>query len=124
MRCEIGDIVLVDKYQYPSGESGSYHFFVIIDAYDNSFDVVSLDYIGFLVSSNMSKSNDVNANFPYNEPIAPDKTNRLPKKSHVKCDRQITINENNIIMKLGNITISQYEKFMELYKCSLGLVKL
>ena len=119
MRCEIGDIVLADKYKYPNGELGSYHFFVIIDTDDENFDVVSLDYIGFLISSNINKNNNVNTKYPYNEPIIPDELNRLPKKSHVKCDRQITINEDNIIMKLGNITISQYERFMELYKLSM-----
>jgi hypothetical protein len=119
MRCEIGDIVLVDRYRYNNGEQGSYHNFVVVDINGDDFDVVSLDYMGFLISSNINKNNDINKNFPYNEPINPDEINRLSKKSHVKCDQQITINENNIIMKLGNVTITQYEKFMELYMLSL-----
>ena len=119
MRCEIGDIVLVDKYKYPNGESGSYHNFVVVDINGDNLDLVSLDYMGFLISSQTGKNNDINPKYPYNEPISPDDINHLQKESHVKCDYQITINEGNIIMKTGVVTVAQYEKFMTLYQKSL-----
>jgi len=120
MRCEIGDIVLVDKYEYSSAEPGSYHNFVVVDIRGDDLDLISLDYMGFLVSSQTDKNNNVNPKFPYNEPISPSENNSLTKESHVKCDYQITINEDNIVMKTGAVTVAQYEKFMELYRKSLG----
>jgi len=77
--------------------------------------------IGDIVSSQIAKNNDVNNNFPYNEPISPDETNRLPKSSHVKCDELINVKPDNIIMKLGTVTIEQYDRFMALYEKSLSI---
>jgi len=85
MKCEIGDIVLVNSYKYPDGTEGSYHNFVIAAIGEDELTLVHLDYFGFIVSSQTAKSNDVNKKFPYNEPISPNETNRLPKKSHVRA---------------------------------------
>ena len=119
MKCEIGDIVLVNSYEYPDGSSGSYHNFVIASIDEDELTLVHLEYFGFIVSSQTAKNNDVNNNFPYNEPISPNDINRLPKSSHVKCDELISVKPDNIIMKLGTVTIEQYDRFMELYEKSL-----
>ena len=119
MKCEIGDIVLVNSYKYPDGTDGSYHNFVIAAIDEDELTLVHLEYFGFIVSSKIAKSNDANKNFPYNEPINPDETNRLPKMSHVKCDELISVKPDNIIMKLGTVTTEQYDRFMELYEKSL-----
>jgi hypothetical protein len=115
MKCELGDIVLVNNYQYTDGREGSYHNFVIAEIDEDEFTLVHLDYFGFIVSSQISKNSDINKAFPYNEPISSDDINRLPKSSHVKCDELINVKPNNIIMKLGTVTVEQYAKFMQLY---------
>ena len=119
MKCEIGDIVLVNSYQYPDGTEGLYHNFVIAAIDEDELTLVHLDYFGFIVSSQIAKNNDANKNFPYNEPINPDDVNRLPKRSHVKCDELINVKPANIIMKLGTVTVEQYDRFMKLYEKSL-----
>ena len=119
MKCEIGDIVLVNSYKYPDGTDGYYHNFVIAAIDEDELTLVHLDYFGFIVSSQIVKSNDVNINFPYNEPINPDETNRLPKRSHVKCDKLISVKPDNIIMKLGVVTVEQFDRFIELYEKSI-----
>ena len=119
MKCEIGDIVLVNSYQYPDGSAGSYHNFVIAAIDEDELTLVHLDYFGFIVSSQIAKNNSTNKKFPYNEPISPNSINNLKKQSHVKCDELIHVKPDNIIMKLGTVTISQYDKFVELYEKSL-----
>jgi len=119
MKCEIGDIVLVNSYNYPDGTSGSFHNFVIAAIDEDEFTLVHLDYFGFLVSSQVAKNSDINKMYPYNEPINPDDINRLPKRSHVKCDKLISVKPDNIVMKLGTVTIEQYDRFMKLYEKSL-----
>ena len=120
MHCEIGDIVLADKYEYPDGTEGKYHNFVIMDIERDEITVVPLEYFGFTISSQVEKNNTVNKNYPYNEPITPDEENRLKKDSHVKCDELVVIKPANVIMKWGSVTISQYERFMDLYEKSLA----
>ena len=120
MNCNIGDIVLVDSYKYPEGNEGKYHNFVIMHIQSEEITVVPLEYFGFIISSQIEKNNTVNENFPYNEPIFPDENNRLKKDSHVKCDELIVIKPAHVIMKWGNVTVAQYEKFMELFEKSLA----
>jgi len=43
----------------------------------------------------------------------------LITNSHVKCDELINVKPDNIIMKLGTVTIEQYDRFMALYEKSL-----
>ena len=119
MKCEIGDIVLVNSYKYPDGTDGSFHNFVIAAIDEDELTLVHLDYFGFIVSSQIAKNSDINKNFPFNEPLNPDETNRLSKRSHVKCDELISVKPDNIIMKLGTVTIEQYDRFMTLYENSL-----
>ena len=120
MRCDIGDIVLVNNFKFPDGSDGSLHSFVVMDITKDEFEVVNLDYLCFLISSNMSKSNDVNPSFPYNEPMEPSEESGLKKRSHVKCDiLYSTIKEEDIFMRVGVVTPMQYKRFLELYRKSL-----
>jgi len=55
MKCEIGDTVLVNSYEYPDGTSGSYHNFVIAAINEDELTLVHLEYFGFIVSSQIAK---------------------------------------------------------------------
>ena len=120
MHCDVGDIVLVDCYKYPDGNEGKYHCFVIMHIQNDEITATPLEYFGFIISSRAVKSNTINEYYPYNEPITPDKNNRLEKNSHVKCDELIVINPIHVIMKWGSVSLSQYGRFMELFEKSLA----
>ena len=47
MKCEIGDIVLVNSYKYPDGTDGYYHNFVIAAIDEDELTLVHLDYFSF-----------------------------------------------------------------------------
>jgi hypothetical protein len=116
MKCNIGDIVLVNEFEYPDGRKGTLHSFVVMDIDVDEFTLVNLDYLCFLISSNTKKNNVNNPNFPYNEPIEPTEENGLIESSHVKCDFLYEkIKGNNIIMHVGTVNPEQYARFLELY---------
>jgi hypothetical protein len=120
MKCEIGDIVLVDRFAYPNGAKGSLHNFVIMDINQDEFKLINLDYLCFIISSNTSKSNTENKRFPYNEPLPATRESGLRKEGHVKCDALFeTIKEDDILMRVGTVTPAQYARFKELYRQSL-----
>ena len=117
MKCEIGDIVLVNNFVYPDGARGTLHSFVVMDIIQDEFRLVNLDYLCFLISSNIKKNNDVNPNYPYNEPIKSTAESGLLEDGHVKCDALFgTIKEDDIIMRVGRVTQLQYDRFVELYE--------
>jgi hypothetical protein len=115
----IGDIVIVHNFTYSEGTKGTAHSFVIMDIDNDEFQLVNFEYLCFLISSKTDKNNDVNTEFPYNEPIHPDNINRLKRESHVKCDILYEIKEDDIIMQIGKVTHAQYERFIDLYESSL-----
>ncbi|MCL2699178.1 MAG: hypothetical protein FWE68_02610 [Defluviitaleaceae bacterium] len=120
MKCEIGDIVLVNNFTYPDGIKGTLHNFVVMDIDKDEFTLVNLDYLCFLISSNVSKNNTISNKFPYNEPISPTEQSGLRYEGHVKCDVMFEkIKEDDIIMRVGTVTPSQYNRFKELYARSL-----
>ena len=122
MKCEIGDIVLVNNFSYPDGLKGTLHNFVIMNINQDEFSLVNLDYLCFLISSNIAKNNDVNPRYPYNEPLAATAESGLREDGHVKCDALFgTIKEDDIIMRVGRVTQAQYDRFIELYELSLAL---
>ena len=113
--------MLVNRFEYPDGSDGSLHSFVVIDIQKDEFELVNLDYLCFLISSNVSKNNDVNKDYPYNEPISPTYDNGLKRAGHVKCDYLFkSIKEDDIIMRVGVVTPKQFGKFLELYKEALA----
>ena len=115
MRYGKGDIVLVNDFVYPDGGKGTLHSFVVTGAKGEEVDLIPLEYLCFLISSQKSKEE-----LPFNEPIGKDGGNRLQKDSHVKCDYLYGIPEEKIIMHVGSVTPEQYLRFMELYDASKG----
>jgi len=90
-----------------------------MDIEKDAFTLVELEYLCFIISSMTEKNNDVNPNYPYNEPILPTTETGLPQPSHVKCDRLISIvDKDDIIMKIGTVTQAQYDRFIELFEKS------
>jgi len=121
LKYDIGDIIAVINFDYPDSASGSLHFFVIMDTDQDEYTLVDLAYYCFLISSNVDKNNDVNSNYPYNEPIKPNSDNGLQKAGHVKCDHfYVLTDKDSIIQKLGRVEESEYERFVELYTESLS----
>ena len=111
MKCELGDIVLLNKFMYPDGTKGTLHSFVVVGAESDELEVLPLEYLCFLVSSQKSKEK-----YPYNVPIKKDETNRLQRDSHVKCDYMYTgIKEDDILMKIGYVTEEQFEVLLDTY---------
>lgn len=106
MKYNIGDIVFVSNYTYKSSIEGTNHSFVIID----NEQAVDINYFGFLLSSNMSKST-----YPYNEVIKKDNSNKLRQDSIVKCDDLIEIDQNAIQFKIGQVTQDDLNKFIDTY---------
>ena len=113
------DIVFADKFVYPKGKPGLKHYFVIIDANDSEFSVIPLEYVSMLISSQTHKNNDVNENYPYNEPISDNEQHNLPKASHVKTDEMITLKAENISRKVGTVTDEEYNTYLRLFLKSM-----
>ena len=103
----IGDIVFVSNYKYKNGNDGRKHIFVIID-YGQAVDI---NYFGFLLSSQLTK-----ATYQYNEIINKNSLNNLYKDSIVKCDDLITLSENEIQFKIGEVTQEDLERFISTYE--------
>ena len=104
---QTGDIVFVSKYTYKSGLDGQKHIFVIID----NEQAIEITYFGFLLSSQISK-----ASYKYNKVLKKNNQNRLNKDSIVKCDDLISISEVDIIFKIGEVSKSELEQFIDTYK--------
>lgn len=104
---QTGDIVFVSKYTYKSGLNGQKHIFVIID----NEQAIEITYFGFLLSSQISK-----ASYKYNKVLKKNNQNRLNKDSIVKCDDLISISEVDIIFKIGEVSKSELEQFIDTYK--------
>jgi len=104
---KIGDIVFVSHYIYKSGKNGQKHIFVIID----DGQAVDITYFGFLLSSQLYKSN-----YKYNQPLNKDDLNKLHKDSIVKCDDLISISETDILFKIGEVNETDLERFVDTYK--------
>ena len=115
MECNIGDIVLVNNFKYPDGSDGSLHSFVVIEIENNELDLMPLEYLCFLVSSNKIKEN-----LPYNIPLKKDSFNRLKHDSHVKCDFIYDgIRKDDILMVVGTVTPNQLDLFWDAYEMFL-----
>jgi len=100
---KIGDIVFVSKYKYKNGKDGENHSFVIID----DEQAVDINYFGFLIFSQTKKST-----YSFNELLNKNEINKLKKDSIVKCDDLITILEENIKFKIGEVTQEELERFI------------
>ena len=72
---------------------------------------VDINYFGFLLSSQIIKSK-----YKYNEIIHKTNLNNLYKDSIVKCDNLITLSENEIQFKIGEVTQDDLERFISTYE--------
>ena len=100
---EIGDIIFVKEYIYSSGETGSNHFFVIIDQ-DNT--AVPIESFGMLISSNLQK-----LKFKSNKLLKKDNVNNLHKDSIVKTDVVYKILNEQILFKIGKVDEDKIEEY-------------
>lgn len=107
----IGDIVFVKEYEYDDGKKGTDHLFVIID--ENNI-CTSLEYFGMTISSNLEK-----LKYDSNVLLKKDDTNNLDKDSIVKTDRMYVLIKENIIFKIGEVSLEN----IEIYKKKLESIK-
>ena len=115
MECNIGDIVLINNFKYPDGSDGSLHSFVVIETDNDELDLMPLEYLCFLISSNKSKES-----MPYNIPLKKDSINSLKQDSHVKCDFIYDgIRKDDILMVVGSVTPDQLDSFWDAYQAFL-----
>lgn len=103
---KIGDIVFVTKYKYKTGADGENHSFVIID----DGQAVDINYFGFLLSSKTQKST-----YSFNELLNKNEINKLKRDSIVKCDDLITITDEDIKFKIGEVTDDELDRFINTY---------
>ena len=104
----VGDIVFVYDFKYPSKTSENNHMFVIID--ENKW-IVPFEYFGLLISSNLEK-----LKYKQNVLLKKDDNNKLHKNSHVKTDYIYLLTEDMIAYKMGKVSQEQVEYFKECVK--------
>ena len=109
---ELGDIVWVKNILNKQSSININHLFVIIS---NDGEAVPVEYFGFVVSSNLSKSK-FNSKFKYNEPLNKSSSNHLIKDSIVKCDVPYNIKSSEINYKIGSVDIEDLLRFLNSYK--------
>ena len=107
----IGDIVFVKEYEYDDGKKGTDHLFVIIDEENTC---TSLEYFGMIISSNLEK-----IKYDSNVLLRKDSINNLNKDSIVKTDRMYVLIKENIIFKIGEVSLEN----IEIYKRKLESIK-
>lgn len=112
MKYKMGDIIFASEaLKKNETDSVKSHLFVLIDDDGN---VVPADYFGFVVSSNLSKSNK-NSFFKYNEEIKKNNNNNLHVDSIVKCDQLMQIPSSNINKKIGEVDEDDLMRFLNAF---------
>ena len=116
MQYNIGDIVFASEaMENERKEEVKNHLYVIIS---DDGKVVPADYFGFIVSSQMNKSN-ASSSFKYNEPIVKNNINHLKCDSIVKCDQVWSIPTSQINRKIGTVEEEHMERFLDAYSAYL-----
>lgn len=116
MQYKMGDIVFASEaIKKENSDKIKSHLFVIIDDDGNG---VPADYFGFVVSSNLKKSNK-NSPYKYNEELAMNNVNNLRTNSIVKCDQLMNIPANNINMKIGEVEEEDLVRFLNSFNTYL-----
>ena len=106
-KCKIGDIVFVREYFYKDGTKGYSHMFVIVDS---NYQAVPIEYFGMLISSHLEKMK-----FDTNILLSKDEKNNLKKDSIVKVDEIYKLTKEQIIFKIGEVSIKKVKKYKKIY---------
>lgn len=104
---QIGDIVYVNYYHYKNGTLGNNHFFVIIE--QNNL-AVPIESFGMLISSNLKK-----LKYKSNVKLNKDNRNHLKVDSIVKTDVIYPIRNENILFKIGEVSLDKVEEYKRLF---------
>ncbi len=105
---KIGDIVFVKRYLYSNGDCGENHFFVIVE--QNNI-AVPIENFGMLISSRIEK-----LKFKSNVKLKKDDINNLRKDSIVKIDKIYKIDNEQIVYKLGEVTLDKIDEYKRAFK--------
>ena len=105
--CKIGDIVFVREYTYSDGTKGYRHMFVIVDS---DYHAVPIEYFGMMISSKLEK-----LKFDTNILLPKDSDNNLDKNSIVKVDELYKLTKEQIVFKIGEVSIKKVEKYKKYY---------
>lgn len=108
----IGDIVFVSDVENPKNEGAKFHYFVIIDE-DQS--IIDVSLYGFLISSQINKNKN-KSRYKYNELITKSKKNGLKTDGHVKCDTLYSFSKWNVIIKVGEVELEDFLRFISAYR--------
>ena len=92
--------------------------FVVIN---NDNEIIPLDYFGFIISSHIEKVKN-KSKFKYNEPLLSSVTNGLKVDSIVKCDKIYKFSKNNIVFKIGNVSVNDFLRFVNAYSKYLKVI--
>ena len=103
----IGDIVFVRNYQYEDGTIGTNHLFVIIDKNNIA---VPMEYFGMIISSKIEKTR-----FKSNVLLKKNNENGLSRDSILKTDELYTIQNEQILFKIGSVDKSQIKMYKEMF---------
>lgn len=104
---KIGDIVFVKKFKYIDGIDGENHFFIIIE--QNNI-AVPIENFGMLISSKIEK-----LKYKSNIELRKDNINNLDRDSIVKTDILYRIHNDQILFKIGEVTLDKIEEYKKYY---------
>lgn len=104
---KVGDIVFVNEYTYDDGNRGKNHLFVIVE--QNNL-AVPIENFGMLISSNLKK-----IKYQSNKLLEKDTINGLDKNSLVKTDVIYKISNNQILFKIGEVSLNKVEEYKEAF---------
>ena len=81
--------------------------FVIVDS---NYQAVPIEYFGMLISSHLEKMK-----FDTNILLSKDEKNNLKKDSIVKVDEIYKLTKEQIIFKIGEVSIKKVKKYKKIY---------
>lgn len=104
---KVGDIVFVKKYKYIDGTEGKNHFFIIVE--QNNI-AVPIENFGMLISSKIEK-----LKYKSNRELKKDDINNLNVDSIVKTDVIYRIHNDQILFKIGEVSLEKIEEYKKYY---------
>ena len=103
----VGDIVFVKEYNYPNGQKGKNHLFVIIE--QNNL-AVPIENFGMLISSKIEK-----VKYPENKLLKADDQNNLDRDRIVKTDVMYLLRNKDILFKIGIVDKDKVEEYKKCF---------